>query len=428
MKTIQYKKSNKKRYRLDTAANLYPAIHGRKSPGVFRVSATLTKPVQSDLLQRALNITLKRIPGFSVNLRTGFLWHYFEHTSDRLPIQKGLSKICTHFSPRQNNGFLIRVMYQDHRIALEVFHSVADGAGAIIFLKTLIAQYLNLLGYSIPPSEGILNCNKPPHPSEIEDSFHKFAGNSTTRKYPRVRAYQIKGTLFQPPDLKTITGTIPIKALRLETSRYGASFTEYITAAYLLILKNIQLSENPLHLLPIQIQVPINLRNFHETKTLRNFSAFISPGIDPERGEYSFEEIIKLVHHFMRIEITKKNLRAQVAANVRYVNNPLVKMIPLCIKNRIINLVYKFIGPNSFTSTISNIGNINVPVEMSTHVKRFTCTLAATQYNFVSCSMLGYMGNILLNFSRVIEETNVERKFFSFLKDQGLPVAVEGII
>jgi hypothetical protein len=174
--------------------------------------------------------------------------------------------------------------------------------------------------------------------------------------------------------------------------------------------------------------VPINLRNFHESETLRNFSAFIIPGIYPERGEYSFEEIIKLVHHFMRYEITEKNMRAQVAANVRYANNPLVKIIPLYIKNRIIRLVYRSIGPGSFTSTISNLGRIIVPVEMAAHVKRFTCTLAATQDNFVSCGMLGYMGNVFLNFSRVIEETIVERKFFSFLQNQGLPVAFDGII
>ena len=426
MNKNQHNKKKSKKYRLDTAANLYPAIRGRKRPGVFRISAALAESVQPDLLQQALDMTLERIPGFSAMLRSGFFWHFFKHSIGHLPIQKGLSKICTHFSPNQNNGFLIRVMVQDYQIALEVFHSVSDGAGAMVFLKTLIAQYLILLGYSIPPTEGILDCNDSTDPSESEDCFHIFAGNNNTRSLPKVRAYKLKGTLIQPYNLKTITGTIPIEPLRSETSKYGVSITEYISAAYLFILNNIQLSEDPHRLSPIKIQVPVNLRNFHETKTLRNFSAFITPEIDPAKDEFTFEEVLNSVHHFIRREVTEKRLREQVASNVRQVNNPLVRLIPLFIKNRIIHFVYKSIGPISFTSTISNLGNVDIPAEMAAHVKSFGLTLGATQDTNVSCGMLGYNGNLYISFSRVIEEEIVEQKFFSFLRKRGIPIAVGG--
>ena len=122
----QHNKRKLKWYRLDTAANLYPAIRGRKRPGVFRISAALAESVQPDLLQQALDMTLERIPGFSAMLRSGFFWHFFKHSNGHLPLQEGLSKICTHFSPNQNNDFLIRVMVQDRQIALEVFHSVSS--------------------------------------------------------------------------------------------------------------------------------------------------------------------------------------------------------------------------------------------------------------------------------------------------------------
>jgi NRPS condensation-like uncharacterized protein len=412
-------------YRLDTAANLYPAIRGRKRPGVFRISATLTQAVQPDLLQLALNTTLKRIPNFSVKLRSGLFWHYFVHSNDLLLIREDVSNPCMDISSKKNNGFLIRVRYHGCRIAVEVFHSVSDGSGAMTFLKTLIAQYLNLLGYSIPPTEGILDCKETPDPSESKDCFQVFAGNSTTRGHPKPRAYHIKGSLLPPYSLNTITGTIPTKAVRSETKKHGVSITEYMVAVYLFILNRIQLSEAPRRPLPIKIQVPVNLRHFYETKTLRNFSAFVSPGIDPAKGKYTFEEILDSVHHFLRYEVTKKHLRAQVAANVRSARNPFIRMMPLLIKKRVIHLGFKFIGPISFTSTISNLGIVNIPAEMAAHVKRFDLTLGATQDTNVSCGMLGYAGNVHIFFSRVIEETLVEREFFSFLVSQGLPVAVE---
>lgn len=42
----------------------------------------------------------------------------------------------------------------------------------------------------------------------------------------------------------------------------------------------------------------------------------MNPGIDPGLGEYTFEEITRQVHYFMRYEINAKALNAQMAANV----------------------------------------------------------------------------------------------------------------
>ncbi len=423
--TNQQDQIHPKRYRLDTAANLYPAIRGRKRPGVFRISATLTQPVRADLLQRALNTTLKRIPSFSVKLRSGLFWHYFVHSNDLLQVQEDGPNPCMVISSKKNNGFLIRVKYHGCRIAVEVFHSVSDGAGSIVFLKTLIAQYLNLLGHPIPPTEGILDCGETPDPSESKACFQVFAGNSTTRSRRKPRAFHIRGSLIPPYSLNTITGTIPTKAIRSEAKKHSVSITEYMVAVYLFTLERIQFSEAPRRPLPIIIQVPVNLRQFYKTKTLRNFSAFVSPGIEPSQGKYTFVEILNLVHHFLHYEVTEKHLRTQVAANVHSTKNPLIRITPLLIKNRLIHLGFKFLGPSSFTSTISNLGMINVPVEMAEHVETFDLTLSATQDTNVSCGMLGYAGEVRIFFSRVIEETHVEQEFFSFLVKQGLPVTIE---
>ena len=414
-----------KLYRLDNAANLYPAICGKKRPGVFRVSADLHDLIQPLILQQALNITLRRFPGFSVKLRAGLFWHYFIHSSELLNIQEDVSNPCTDISSKENNGFLMRVRYHNSRIAVEFFHSVTDGSGAMKFLKTLIAQYLSLLGYQIPPSLGVLDCNDTPPYEESIDSFHQFAGRSTPRKRQNLNAYHIKGTHLPLHNLNTITGIIPVEALRLESKKHGVSVTEYFLAIYLYVLNKIQLSENPRRLLPVRIQVPVDLRRFFKTSTVRNFSAFVIPGIDSAHGDYIFEEILILVHHFLHFEVTEKLLRTQVAANLRSAANPFVRIMPLFIKNFLIKMVYKYVGPSSFTSTISNLGVVKVPKEMEKYVKSFDITLGATQDTKISCGLLGYKDNIRISFSRVIKEACVEKEFFTFLVRSGIPVAVE---
>jgi len=415
----------RKWYRLDNAANVYPAIRSLQRPGLFRVSAILKEPVQPKLLQQALNATLKRIPSFSVKMRSGLFWHYFSHSDDTIHIQEDVVNPCMSLSSKRDNGFQIRVRYHDRRIALEVFHSVSDGSGAMVFLKTLLAQYLALRGISIPATHGVLDCGESPRLGEAADDFSAFAGGSTTRSRRERRAYHVSGTKLPHHDIEIITGTLPVEAVKAESKRHGVSITEYLTGAYLYILNGIQKTEHRHHPLPVKIQVPVSLRRFHTTETLRNFSSYVCPGIDPTHGDYTFEEILSSVHHFMRYEVTDKHLRSRVAANIQTERNLLVRMMPLFIKDRVINLGYKLSGPAIFTSVLTNLGVIKVPPEMAQHVETFDFNLGPSQETNVNCAVLGYDGKLRINFARVIEEPTVEHAFFTFLVRQGIPVKVE---
>jgi NRPS condensation-like uncharacterized protein len=417
--------TRRKIYRLDNAANLYPAIRNQKRPGVFRVSATLNEPVNPKILQTALNTTLKRIPGFSVKLRSGLFWHYFVHSDQIMTIQEDVINPCQQMTTASAGGFLIRIRYHYKTIALEAFHAITDGTGAMVFLKTLVAQYLTLLGVTIPATHGILDCNTSPQEDENSDFFSSFGGQSPTRKVINPRAFHVKGTPLDPSTMRIITGTVPINVLKQTTGLYHVTITEYLVAVFMKVLVDHQLSQAIRLKLPIKVQVPVNLRQFSPGDTLRNFSAYVTPSIDPAQGEYTFPEIVELVHHFLRYEGTKKHLQSQVAANVRYARNPLIRMLPLAIKNNIIFLGYALMGPVLFTSTLSNLGLIEVPEEMKAHVDSFGITLGATRGTNISCAVLGYRDDVKITFSRVISETEVERGFFRFLVEHGIPVHVE---
>ena len=412
-------------YRLDNAANLYPAIRNKKRPSIFRVSAALFEPVDPEKLQKALDSTLKRFPGFSVKLRAGLFWHYFIHSDQNIPIQKDVLNPCMHMTMKSTGGFLIRVRYYRNKIALEAFHAITDGAGAMVFLKTLLAQYLKLSGFYIPATHGVLDCEKLSETAEFADQFHSFAQNSPIRKMPRTRAYHIKGTNLGPYEMKIITGTMPINALKHTAKLFDATITEYLTAIYMKIICDHQNTQAFKLKLPVKVQVPVNLRNYQNSKTLRNFSAFVSPSIDPAHGKYDFPEIVALVHHFLRYESTKKHLQSQVAANLRYANNPMIRILPLGLKNNLIFLGYKLMGPAYFTTTFSNLGMVNVPVEMEKHIQSFSLILGATEGTSISAGAIGYKDHVRIAFSRIIQETDVERRFFRFLIEHGIPVRVE---
>ena len=65
-------------FRLDNAAKIFPGQNSNTWSNIFRVSVRLKEDVDKEILQTALEATLKRIPSFNVRIRNGLFWHYFE--------------------------------------------------------------------------------------------------------------------------------------------------------------------------------------------------------------------------------------------------------------------------------------------------------------------------------------------------------------
>lgn len=58
--------------RLDNAAKLYPAVRTKNWCNVFRISITLNEQIDPEILQAALNVTIKRFPSIAMRLCQGF--------------------------------------------------------------------------------------------------------------------------------------------------------------------------------------------------------------------------------------------------------------------------------------------------------------------------------------------------------------------
>jgi NRPS condensation-like uncharacterized protein len=411
-------------YRLDNAARIYPAIRSRKWSSVFRLSVVLKEPVAPDVLQRALDITMRRFPSFAVQMRAGLFWHFFEKGGGRPLVQPDVSNPCVRMFGGSNGNFLFRVRYHGRRIALEVFHSLTDGFGALTFLKTLTAEYLKLKGHRIPATHGVLDCGESPRPEETEDNFGKYANLRIVKSRRESRAFHIFGTDLPPHNVNIVTGLIPLDRLMAEAKQRQVTLTEYLTGALIWVLYNIQKASDRRRPLPVKVSVPVNMRKFYGSTTLRNFSSYVNAGIDPRYGDYTFDEIVTLVHHFMRYEITEKHLNARLARNVRSERNLFLRVAPLFMKNWALFLAFRLVGERLFTSTLTNLGAVDVPEEMAPHVEYFDMMLGPPRYNRTACAVMGFGGQLCINFTRTIRESYVEREFFCFLVRRGIPVKV----
>ncbi len=415
----------KKWFRLDNAAKLYPAIKSRRWTAIYRVSINLKEPVDCELLQQALDLTVGRMEVFGCRLRAGLFWYYFEKNHKRALLSEDAVNPCIRLYTKDNNGYLFRVRTFERRVSLEVFHSVSDGFGGITFIKTLIAQYLRLLGYDIPYTHGILDCFAAPSPEETEDAFLRYYNKNAVRPWRETRAYRIRGTEESGHTLNVINGILSASQVKAKAKSLGVSVTEFLVAAYMYALYNVQKEERPKKILPIKVSVPVNLRAFFPTNTLRNFSSYVNPEINANWGDYTFEEVLHTVHHCLRSEFTKKTLLSKMSKNVKPEKNIFVRVTPLVLKNPLIHLIYRIAGESRITSTLSNVGVLDVPDEMAAHIDSFDVMLGPPRLNKINCTACTYKDALSVCFSSIIKETEVERAFFTFLVKSGLHVKIE---
>lgn len=419
-------KKVKQWYTLDNAGVLYAALQRREYSAIYRFSAVMTEKVDAAALQRAIDRLRPRFPGFFSCIKMGLFWYYLEPNDAPGPfVRPDVADPCRPMDFKEEHGWLVRFFVYDRRISIEVFHALSDGGGAIVFFRTLLAEYLRQLGHTIPVGPGICDLSEPPPREEMEDAYARYVGPRKAYIRSSAKAYPNVGTPEPYYTFHVTMGFVPVDALKAKAKSYGVSITEYLSAVLLWVLIEKQRRENPRRTLPVALAVPINLRAYFPSRTLRIFISTVRPSIDPRWGEYTFEEILQQVRHYMQLHIHRQELRAEFTGNVRFQTHPLLKKVPIVLKNPAMIFSYWAAGVRPYTMTYTNPGPFCVPREMERHIHHMEVILGQATQPKPNCATISY-GNIMeITFAGTQKETDTERDFFRFLVQQGLSVKIE---
>ncbi|MBR5539619.1 MAG: hypothetical protein IKU61_06940 [Clostridia bacterium] len=412
---------------LDNAAKIFPAAMSRNWSNVFRLSATLSHDVDRDVLQSALDVTVKRFPSIAVRIRAGFFWYYIEELPSAPAVMDEKPHPLSRMLFDDIRKCAFRVIVYKKRIAVEFFHALTDGNGGLVFLKTLISEYIyQKYGVSVPACDGILDRNDEPSDAELEDSFLKNAGPVPSSRKD-TDAFRIKGTR-EIDGFKTNTiFALDADEVAKRAKEKGITVTAYLTSAMIMAASAVQKQKikKRKNYLPIKVLLPVNLRKLFPSQTLRNFALYVTPGIDMRLGEYTFDEVCKIVHHQMQLGVTEKNMAAMIATNVKDEKPLLLRMTPLFIKNIVMKMIFDAVGEKKSCFSFSNLGICRVPDEFSKYVERISFVIgvqASAPYNL---SAITYKGRLELSVIRNIKEPLLERELYRVLRGLGLHAIAE---
>ncbi len=407
--------------KLDNTAKIFPVIASKNLTNVYRISAVLKEEVNAEVLQQALLNILPWFQTFHVRLRHGFFWYYFELNKKKPKVLEEVTYPCRYLDPYENNQYLFRVTYYKKRINLEVFHAITDGFGAINFLKELLYCYFDLLdgkntnkSESTPSEDALLN---------HEDSYLKHYKKQEVKGYGTTKALQLKGEHLKGGAVGVVHGIMPIEELKAVSKSYDASITQYLTAVLIDTIHE-EYGKRKQSKDPIKINVPVNLRKYFESTTTKNFFAVVSAGMAFEEREYEFQEILEQVKEDFKSQLTKDSLEKLISYNVSNEKKWVVRLIPLFIKNLGIRWIYRS-SIKAFTTTLSNIGAIQLKEEYTNRVENFHLIMGASKKQEVKCGACSYQDQMTVTFSSVLKDSSIQKKFYQRLSKDGIPIRIE---
>lgn len=405
--------------RLDNTAKIFPVIANEHLSNVFRISMTLNEEIVPEVLQQALEEVLPWFQGFRVKLRKGFFWYYFESNRRNPEIEKEATYPCKYIDPHSNQMFLFRVSYYQNRINLEVFHALADGLGAVNFIRELVYRYLQLLngeeGDAAGPSDSCM--------TEVEDSYVKNYRKTKKARYDSRRAFHIKEELLPLDEENILHGYVKLGPLKTVCKEAGVSITKYLTACLIWSIYEEYIHGQPMteH---IGVNLPVNLRAFFDSETTANFFAVSCIEFLSKEEHVTFEDVLDVVCRQMEEKITREKMEETISFNVSNEKKWYVRIVPLPIKWAAVNLIFRR-NDRAHTITLSNIGPIKVEPEYRDAIRQCHLIIGVSKRQPMKCAVCAYGDDIIVSFTSVYGDTKVQDRFFEFLQDKKIPVELE---
>ncbi len=404
---------------LDNAAKIFPSNSGKQDTKVFRFSAELYEDVDSMVLQKALDETIKEFPVFRSTLRRGLFWYYLKDSKIKPKIKKENTPPCSSIYDADRYNLLFDVTYFNKRINLEVYHALTDGTGALHFLRILVYYYISIK-YA---DEFNGKVPRPDYDASIyqrsEDSFKKYyRGGTQNMNFSEQRAYKIKGAKTGEYRIKVIEGVMSLKSMSDEAHKYNITLTVLLVALFLCAInKNAELSKKSR---PVVLMVPVNLRRFFRSESARNFFCTINAGYNFNEDPDDLESVAAEVSRIFKKELTAENLAARMNRFTKIERNAFVRLTPLWFKD----IVLKIAGrnqPKGITGSVSNIGRISMPDGFEKYVRLFDVFVSTDKLQMCVCS---YCDNLVVSFSSAFKDTDIQKDFFRSIVNMGIDVSV----
>lgn len=412
-----YTRDSKRWFPLDSAAKIYPLAMKNNYMSVYRISYYLKENIVPEVLQIALLFTMKRFPTFMTSVRKGFFWHYLDSIKKRFHITEESDVPCSYLNVSSMGKQSFRIVYYKRRVSIECFHVLTDGKGACTFLTTLVGEYFKLLGNNTSYSDILFDVNSDVDERELTDEFldKKSTGK---RGILSSKALQLDGKISKIKPCQVIHFDMDKNEVLKICHKKNITMTNLFLGFIFIACRYCTSKDGK-----INIQLPVNMRKYYNSKTLRNFSLFANITLE-KKDITSLSSTINKIKIKMNKMINKEYLDSMITYPKRIVSY--LKFIPLFIKGSVFKLVSGFVEDVSETSVLSNLGNIELPKEIKDKVEKMDFVLGTSTINRVLFALATCNNTTTLSISKFTKNTSLENNLYNLITKEGINIKVHG--
>lgn len=405
--------------KIDTASIMFSSLSSKKWGRTFRMAVILKDDVRPELVKKAAQDLMPRYPSIHTCVKKGFFWNYQECTTLLPEIREEFSRQLLPITLRNDGRPDFRIVYYKKRLGLECAHYIGDGLGVDTYFTALLERYVELKNNPDAPY-----CPAPFEQEEITNAFNDYyeKGGSTDVE-EEFHAHQIEGTI-ESGFLQLIFAMMNVDDLHTKAKEKGLTITEYLASA--LILGTIRHASKPVTE-PIVIAIPVNLRRFFPSKTVRNFTIQSRIDFFPEdKNDYSFDDICQKVKGQLKKRLTVPELQKILNNYGSLANNDIIKFVPNFIKLPVVRMRQEKSHGNN-TTILTNTGSSELSPALKGEIIRADGVNGDTSgYGLIcTCSALSCNGIFNLCFSACTHDTSWAKECVRVLTEQGLKIRIE---
>ena len=406
-------------YPLDDAAKIYPLSMKQGQMAVFRLSVYFKEDVVPALLQMALTFTIKRFPSFATTVKKGFFWHYLDTAKRRFVIEPDTGYPCRPLKVGRSGSQSFRVMYFHKRVSIEFFHILTDGTGGMVFLKALTAEYLRLLGVELAEPGSVPDLDAVPDAEETANEFDRADQTEKSAGFMEKSALQMSGSLSRARPYRVLHFKMDSDALKAAAKGKSSTVTSYLLSQLFLAGRYAtdELQGE------MSIQVPVNMRKFYPSKTVRNFAMYCGVRL-PLQSITKAEDILPEISRQLEKKASRQAMSEMMNATRKMVGA--LRFIPLFIKAPAARMVYGFLGDKIFSNTLSNLGVVQLSAPLDGYIDSMDFVLGTALTNRAGCSLVTFGHTATLSIAKMTADPSFEERLYDLLQADGIDITVEG--
>lgn len=411
-----------KKYRwmkVDTASIMFSSLSTKKWGRTFRMAVIMKDEVDPEILKKAAADVMPRFPSMHTCIKKGFFWNYQECTELLPEIREEFTRQLMPITIRNDGRPDFRIVYYKNRLGLEIAHYLGDGIGTNTYFTALLERYVELKNNPDAPYNP-----EPLKKEELNNAFNDYYEEGGSKDVEEeFRAHQIEGKI-ELGFIQFIFAMMDVDELYEKAKEKDLTITEYLASA--LILGTIRRAEKPITE-PVVIAIPVNLRRFFPSDTVRNFTIQSRIDFFPEgRTDWTFDQICESVKGQLAKRLTVPELQKILNNFGSMANNKVIRFVPNFIKLPVVRMRQEKSHGNN-TTILTNTGKSELTPILEGEVLRADGVNGDTSgYGLIStCSALSCNGVFNLCFSICAHDTSWARECVRVITQQGVKVRIE---